>query len=80
MVEPERIVFTSGLEDGNGNKLLEVVNSVTLHEESGKTRLTLHVKVLWAVPEVADKLSGMEQGWTESLERLKAEIVRSAGR
>ena len=80
VVPPERIVFTSGLEDGNGNKLLEVVNTVTLEEDNGKTRMTLNAKVLWAVPEVADKLGGMEQGWTESLERLKAEIVRAAGR
>ena len=47
---------------------------------SGKTRMTLHVKVLRAVPEVADKLGGMEQGWTESLERFEAEIIRLSGR
>lgn len=79
IVPPGRIVFTSNLEDGNGNRLIEVVNTVTLEDEGGKTRMTLHVKVTRAVPEVADKLGGMEQGWTQSLQRLEAEIVRAAG-
>ena len=79
VVPPERIVFNSDLEDCKGNKLLEVINTITLEEENGKTRMTLHIKVIRAVPEVADKLGSMEQGWTESLERLEAEIIR-AGR
>lgn len=79
VVPPERIVFESGLEDGDGNKLIEVVNTVILEELDGKTRMTLHVKVLRAVPEVADKLAGMEQGWAESLEKLGAEVGRTAG-
>lgn len=78
VVPPERIVFSSDLEDGNGIKLLEVVNTITLQEENGKTRMTLHAKMIRAIPEVADKLGGMEQGWTESLERFEAEVARAA--
>ncbi len=75
---PRRIVFNSDLEDGNGNKLLEVVNTITLEEVGARTKMTLHIKVLRAIPEVAAKLGGMEMGWTESLERLAAEVTRAA--
>ena len=77
VVPPTRIVFTSNLEDGNGNRLIEVVNTITLDEDGGKTRMTLRATVTNAVPEVADKLGGMEQGWSESLQRFGAEVVRA---
>jgi uncharacterized protein YndB with AHSA1/START domain len=76
VVPPERIVFSSDLIDADGNKLLEVVNTVTVEEEDGKTLMTLHVKVSRATPEAAVNLAGMEAGWTESLERLASEIAR----
>jgi uncharacterized protein YndB with AHSA1/START domain len=78
VVAPERIVFTSNLEGPDGRKLIEVVNTVSLDEDGGRTRMTLHVKVLRAEPEIAAKLAGMEQGWSQSLERLEAEILRNA--
>jgi uncharacterized protein YndB with AHSA1/START domain len=72
----DRIVFDSNLVDADGNKLIEVVNTVTLKDAAGKTHMHLHVKVLKAAPQIADKLGTMEQGWTESLERFEAEIIR----
>ena len=75
VVPPSRIVFSSDLEDGNGNKLIEVVNTITLEEEGSRTRMILHIKVTRAVPEVADKLGDMEMGWSESLERFEAEVA-----
>jgi uncharacterized protein YndB with AHSA1/START domain len=74
----DRIVFDSNLVDAGGNKLIEVVNTVTLEDAAGKTQMTLHVKVLAAAPEIAGKLATMEQGWTESLERFEAELRRHA--
>ena len=74
-----RIVFDSNLVDAAGNKLIEVVNTITLEDVAGKTLMTLHVKVLRADPQAAGSLETMEQGWSETLERLKAEVVR-AGR
>jgi uncharacterized protein YndB with AHSA1/START domain len=44
--------------------------SAELAEHDGKTKLTLHARVTKAAPDVAGALAGMEQGWTESLERL----------
>jgi uncharacterized protein YndB with AHSA1/START domain len=78
VVPPSRIVFSSDLEDGNGKKLIEVVNTITLEEQGSKTRMTLSIRVLRAAPEVADKLGGMEAGWSESLERFGAEVARAA--
>jgi uncharacterized protein YndB with AHSA1/START domain len=70
---PERLVFTSSaLEDETGQPQLEVLNTVTFTEHNGKTRLTLHAKVVKSTPAAAGALAGMEQGWTESLERLAA--------
>ena len=35
--------------------------------------MTLRATVTNSVPAVADKLGGMEQGWSESLQRLEAQ-------
>jgi uncharacterized protein YndB with AHSA1/START domain len=75
VVEPERLVFTStAFEDERGQPLLEVHNTVTFAEQGGKTTLTLKAVVVKAAPEVAGAVGGMEEGWTQSLERLEAEL------
>ena len=72
IVEPERIVFTStAMEDEWGEPQLEVFNTVTFAEHNGKTRLTLHAEVVKSGPGTDRALAGMEQGWTETLERLE---------
>jgi uncharacterized protein YndB with AHSA1/START domain len=76
---PERLVFNSDFVDSDGNKLTEAVNTVTFIGEGTKTRMMLNAKVLRAVPEVAIDLTGMEQGWIESLKHLATEVDR-AGR
>jgi uncharacterized protein YndB with AHSA1/START domain len=51
IVRPERIVFINGFADAQGNRIryamsptwpLEVLNTVTLVEHEGRTRMTLH--------------------------------------
>jgi uncharacterized protein YndB with AHSA1/START domain len=70
---PELLVFTSSaLEDEAGNAQLEVRNTVTFAEHNDQTTLTLHAKVVKAMPAAAGAIGGMEQGWSESLERLAA--------
>jgi uncharacterized protein YndB with AHSA1/START domain len=72
----ERLVFTSSaLEDAGGNPQLEVLNTLTFTEHRGKTTLTLHAKVVKAMPAAAGALAGMEQGWTQQLERLAAHLA-----
>jgi uncharacterized protein YndB with AHSA1/START domain len=75
-VAPRRIVFTSNLVAPDGRNLIEALNTITLDEEGQTTRMTLHIKVLSAVPEVADKLGEMEEGWNQSLERFEAELIQ----
>jgi len=66
IVPPERLVFTSTAFDGE----LEVLNTATFADDNGRTRLTLTAVVTKSSPATADALAGMEQDWTESLERL----------
>ncbi|HEX9990599.1 MAG TPA: SRPBCC domain-containing protein [Chloroflexia bacterium] len=77
IVEPERLVMTiSAIGDEDGNFQLEDITTVTFAEHEGKTKLTVHAVVTRATPAAEGALAGMEQGWTESLERL-ADYVAS---
>lgn len=76
IIAPKRLVFHSkAFEDADGNYMLEVLHTVTLEDYQGqshKTKLTLHAVVLKESPEIAGPLSGMEEGWSQSFERLAA--------
>lgn len=70
---PERLVFlTNAMPDETGKPQLEVRNSVTFEEYNGKTKVTLQAVVLRSTPAVAGAIAGMEQGWSQSLEKLTA--------
>ncbi len=77
IVEPERLVFTSGALDAKGNPLFEILTTVTFAEHGGKTKLTMHAKVMMATAAAAPHLAGMEMGWSQTLDRL-AEYVAKA--
>jgi uncharacterized protein YndB with AHSA1/START domain len=75
----ERLIFTStALEDTAGNPQLETLNTITFEEYNGKTRLTLHAKIVKTAPAAAGAIAGMEQGWSQSLEKLTAFLAESA--
>jgi uncharacterized protein YndB with AHSA1/START domain len=77
IVEPERLVFTiRAFEDEEDHPQLEVLNTVTFAEQHGKTRLTLHARVLKSTPQVAFALDSMEEGWSQSLERLGEHLAK----
>ncbi len=44
------------------NQQLEVLNSVTLEDYNGKTRLTPHALLVKSTPAVAGAIAGMEPG------------------
>ncbi len=72
LVEFERLVtIGSGFEDEAGNPQLEVRNALTLSEEGGKTRLTLQATVLRATPALAAAISGMDEGWEQTIDHLE---------
>ena len=76
IVEPERLVFTGAALDEEGNPLFEVLNTVTLAEQGGKTTLTLQARVVKSTAEAIPYLEGMEAGWEQSLERLEAHLAK----
>lgn len=79
IVAPERLVFaSSAFHDEAGIPQLEVLNTVTFEDYNGKTRLTLHAAVVKSTPAVAGAIAGMEQGWTQSLEKFGAYVEKLA--
>lgn len=80
VVEPSRLVFDAMLDGPGGELMLETRNTVTLTEDHGKTRLEVHVRVLRATDAAAGPLSGMNEGWSQQLERLTAFITERSTR
>lgn len=76
VVAPERLVFTTrALEDADGNVLLEVLNTVTFADVGDKTHVTLRAVVVTATPGAASALAEMEDGWTQTLDRLAEHLA-----
>jgi uncharacterized protein YndB with AHSA1/START domain len=74
VVEPERLVFSSSALDGKGNPLFEILNEITFSEYGGKTKLTVRATVVKVTEAAAPYLAGMEAGWSQSLDRLAAQV------
>jgi len=73
---PERLVLTAGaLDDDEGNPRLVVQTTVTFEDLDGATRLTMQAVILRAAGEAAGAVTGMEQGWAESLDKLAEHLV-----
>lgn len=74
----ERLVFTAEYRE---NEKLMVVSliTVTFEAHEGGTRMTVHADVTFAEPEAADSLAGMEQGWSQQLEKLDALLETIGG-
>lgn len=71
VVAPSRLVFSAGALDAKGDPLFEVLNTVTFADLGGRTKLTVHARVLSKTAGAERHLSGMEQGWSQSLIRLE---------
>jgi uncharacterized protein YndB with AHSA1/START domain len=76
IVKPERIVFSSGALDAEGKPMFDIMSTVTLSDVGGKTSLKLEAKVTSMTALAPQHLSGMREGWSQSLDRL-AELVTS---
>lgn len=75
IVAPERLVFTNGALDKEGNPIIEGLTTVTFAAHGDKTKLTLRTRAVALVSYAAQMLDGMEAGWTQSLERLGEELA-----
>ena len=72
VVAPERLVFTSRAFDAETNKtLIKALNTITFADQGGKTKLTVEARVMELAPEFAAAAAGMEEGWSQSFERLQ---------
>lgn len=70
---PDRLVFiSSALEDDDGIPALEILNTVTFAEHNGKTTVTIQAEVVKASRAAGFALDGMKEGWSQSLDRLRA--------
>jgi uncharacterized protein YndB with AHSA1/START domain len=54
--------------------VFEVLQTITFSEQDGKTQVTMRTSVPKATAATARYLAGMEQGWTETLDRLAREV------
>jgi uncharacterized protein YndB with AHSA1/START domain len=71
VVPPERLVTLAGALDEKGDLLFEFRHTLTLAEQDGITKLTMHSQVVRVIaPDAAKYISGFEAGMTQSLERL----------
>jgi uncharacterized protein YndB with AHSA1/START domain len=71
VVAPEQLIFTSSALDQDGKPLFEILNTVSFAGRNGKTTLTVRARVLSRTAGADRYLSGMEQGWSQSLVRLE---------
>jgi uncharacterized protein YndB with AHSA1/START domain len=78
IVKPERLVFASSALDEKGNPLFEVLTTVRFADYGGKTELTLQARVVMETAGAARHLAGMEQGWSQTLDRLTEEVASMA--
>jgi len=70
VIELERIVWTGSV-DHDGNVSFAVRQVMTFADRGGKTEVTIQAFVLRSTPESAGALGGMEQGWSQSLDKLE---------
>jgi len=75
IAEPERLVFTGAALDERGDALFETLNTLAFSEQDGKTKLTMRASVAKTTAAAAPHLAGMEQGWSQSLDRLATEVT-----
>lgn len=77
VVRNSRLVFSAAAEDKEGRPLLRAHTTVIFEDHGSQTRLTLHAKGVGVAPIAPQMLAGMQQGWSQSLEKL-AELVSHA--
>ncbi len=76
VAEPTRLVFTNIALDKDGNSIIDGLTTVTFAEHEGKTKLTLRTRGTAIADYAVPYLSGMETGWSQSLEKLATELAQ----
>jgi uncharacterized protein YndB with AHSA1/START domain len=73
---PYRFHFTATPLDKDGNAIFETWNSVFLEEKDGGTEAILDVHVTMMTKAASQYLRGMQEGWSQSLEKLAQLLKR----
>ncbi|HEX2062730.1 MAG TPA: SRPBCC family protein [Thermoanaerobaculia bacterium] len=71
VVPPERLVFTLAALDDDGKTLIDALITATFEAHGEQTKLSVTARVISFAPEAAAFLAGMEEGWSQQLERLE---------
>src|ERR1700722_8492196 len=66
IVPPEKLVFTTGALDEKGRLMFEFLHTATFAEQKGKTKLTLHSRVISTTAGAGRYIGGFEAGMTQS--------------
>ena len=70
VLPPERLVTTTVALDEKGEPIFEFRHTLTLEERNGKTKLTMHSRLISATAGAEKYVGGFEVGMTQTLERL----------
>jgi uncharacterized protein YndB with AHSA1/START domain len=71
---PRRLAFTNNALAPDGSVIMRGFTSVTFEEQDGNTVLTLETRALPLIPPMVQAIKGMDQGWSESLDKLVAHM------
>lgn len=65
------VLDTSGFTGPDGKPQLRVIQTITFEDAgTGKTRLTVHAKVVQATAALAPAVQGQKEGWSQTLDKL----------
>jgi uncharacterized protein YndB with AHSA1/START domain len=73
---PERLVFSMDVLGDKGEILFQVVTTVTFVAMGMKTTITVEAKAINVKAEAAPMVAGMNEGWSQSLDRLTEYVAK----
>jgi uncharacterized protein YndB with AHSA1/START domain len=77
----DKIVFTTtAFHDSQGKPKLRGHNVVLFSDEGSKTKMVITASILEAGPGLEGALAGMDQGWSETLDRLAEHVEDTSDR
>jgi len=76
---PERLVMRTWVKCEDGSPWFEVEQTVRFEEAGDRTLMRFEAVVLQAAADAVGPLSGMEAGWTQSLDKLERHIRAGLG-
>jgi uncharacterized protein YndB with AHSA1/START domain len=74
---PERLVFSNVPVDGQDRAMMLGVTTVIFEEVRGGTKMTMRTVAIGVHPLAARMLEGMQEGWSQTLDRLQ-ELITAA--